>query len=125
MKTLDEKLNKKKYIFQDDSEEEQINISDWLVIQPVSYTHLDVYKRQGLGRYDLQGKQTPTAYFLGKINIARHLEPAIPTECLVRLLAYHYGGEITRGRINGRIQTIEEMSTLLAEMEQELSLIHI
>ena len=28
----------------------------------------------GLGRYDLHGKQTPTAYFLGKINIARHLE---------------------------------------------------
>ena len=72
-----------------------------------------------MGRYDLHGKQTPTAYFLGKINIARHLEPAIPTECLVRLLAYHYGGEITRGRINGRIQTIEEMSALLAEMEQE------
>ena len=75
----------------------------------------------GLGRYDLHGKQNPTAYFLGKINRARHLEPAIPTESLVRLLAYHYGGEITRGRINGRIQTIEEMSALLAEMEQEKS----
>ena len=93
-----------------------------------------MYKRQGLGRYDVHGKQTPTAYCIGKIlslihisycigkiNIARHLEPAIPTECLVRLLAYHYGGEITRGRINGRIQTIEEMSALLAEMEQEKS----
>ena len=32
-----------------------------------------------------------------------------------------YGGEITRGRINGRIQIVEEMSALLAEMEQEKS----
>ena len=51
LKTMDKKLNKKKNIFQDDSEEERINISDWLVIQltvpkSVSYTHLDVYKRQ-------------------------------------------------------------------------------
>ena len=45
------------------------------VMAPVSYTHLDVYKRQG--RYRAQLGSTMTAYFLGKVCLAKHLEPAI------------------------------------------------
>ena len=33
MKTMDKKLNKKKNIFQNDSEDEQITTLDWLVLQ--------------------------------------------------------------------------------------------
>ena len=33
IKTMDKKLNKKKNIFQNDSEEERITILDWLVLQ--------------------------------------------------------------------------------------------
>ena len=93
-------------------------------IRSVSYTHLDVYKRQDKywseatqhavrnnisnGRFDPYLGQSPTAYFLGKVSIARNLEPNIPEECLVTQLAYHYDGEITKSRLSGRIKTIQE-----------------
>ena len=58
-----------------------------LSARPVSYTHLDVYKRQVQniirddichGRYDHSIGQTPTAYFLGKVCVAKYLDPKIP-----------------------------------------------
>ena len=42
------------------------------------------------GRYNAQIGNTMTAYFLGKVCLAKHLEPAIPEECLVNKLSYHY-----------------------------------
>ena len=80
------------------------------------------------GRFDPYLGQSPTAYFLGKVSIARNLEPNIPEECLVTQLAYHYDGEITKSRLSGRIKTIQDMAALLGEYEREkhhLSLIHI
>ena len=59
----------------------------------------------GHGRYDPRSGQSPNTYFLGKISVAGHLEPEIPEECLVTQLAYHYDGEVTKGRISGRIKT--------------------
>ena len=39
------------------------------------------------GKYDPNRGQTPTAYFLGKVCLARNLEPKIPKECLVTKLS--------------------------------------
>ena len=41
------------------------------------------------GRYNAHVGNTMTAYFLGKVCLAKHLEPTIPEECLVNKL-YHY-----------------------------------
>ena len=71
------------------------------------------------GRFDPYLGQSPTAYFLGKVSVARNLEPNIPEECLVTQLAYHYDGEITKSRLSGRIKTIQEMAALLGEYERE------
>ena len=54
-----------------------------------------------------------------RISVARHLELEIPEECLVTQLAYHYDGEVTKGRINGQIKTIQDMAELLQENERE------
>ena len=35
------------------------------------------------GRYDSIKGQTPTAYFLGKVCVAKYLDPKISEECLV------------------------------------------
>ena len=35
------------------------------------------------GRYETNVGQSPTSYFLGKVCMARNLEPRIPEECLV------------------------------------------
>ena len=41
------------------------------------------------GRYESQNRQSLTSYFLGKICMARNLEPRIPEECLVIQLSYN------------------------------------
>ena len=40
------------------------------------------------GKYDHNKGTTLTAYFLGKVCMARNLEPKIPEECLVTCLLY-------------------------------------
>ena len=60
-----------------------------------------------------------TTYFLGKICLARNLEPAIPEECLVTKLAYHFNQGISQGRLNSQIKTIQGMCALLESHEQE------
>lgn len=71
------------------------------------------------GRFDTQRGLTPTAYFLGKVCLARHLEPTIPEECLVTKLAYHYDEGIPRARLYGQIKTIQGMIALLESHEHE------
>ena len=41
------------------------------------------------GRYESRSGQILTSYFLGKVCLARNLEPRIPKESLVIQLAYH------------------------------------
>ena len=50
------------------------------------------------GKFDTIRGQTATAYFLGKVCLARNLEPRIPEECLVTKLAYHFEQGIARAR---------------------------
>ena len=50
------------------------------------------------GRYKPQVGSSMTAYFLGKVCMAKHLEPAIPEECLINKLSYHYDEEVIRAR---------------------------
>ena len=42
------------------------------------------------GRYNTTHYQSLTAYFLGKVCVARKLEPSIPEECLVNKIAHHF-----------------------------------
>ena len=69
------------------------------------------------GRFNVNQEQSPTTYFLGKVCLARHLEPRIPEECLVNKLSYHFEEEIVRARRSGQVKTIETMETLLASYE--------
>ena len=46
------------------------------------------------GRYDSIKGQTPTAYFLGKVCVAKYLDPKSPDECLVTKIAYHFDEKI-------------------------------
>ena len=71
------------------------------------------------GRYEPCTGQTPSAYFLGKVCLARNLEPRIPDECLVTKLALHYREEIKQARLCGQIKTIPDMEKLLDNAEQE------
>ena len=57
------------------------------------------------GKYDRSRGTTLTAYFLGKVCMARNLEPKIPEECLVTKLAYHFEEGVARARLNGQIRT--------------------
>lgn len=61
----------------------------------------------------------PTAYFLGKICLAHHLEPSIPEERLVTKLVYHYEEGIPSARLYGQIKTTQAMITLLENCEHE------
>ena len=76
-----------------------------------------MYKRQV--KYDAVRGQTLTAYFLGKVWVARHLEPQIPEKCLIAKLSYHFGEDIVRARRCGQIKTIGEMEALLEGFERE------
>ena len=60
-----------------------------------------------------------TAYFLGKVCLAKHLEPAIPEECLVNKLSYHYDEDIIRARRGSQIKTVQGMTELLESYENE------
>ena len=60
-----------------------------------------------------------TAYFLGEVWVARHLQPKIPEECLIAKLSYHFGEDIVRARRCGQIKTIGEMEALLEGFERE------
>ena len=63
--------------------------------------------------------RSPTAYFLGKVCLARSLEPKIPEECLVTKFSYHYEEGIARARLCGQIKTIQSMAALLENYEHE------
>jgi hypothetical protein len=71
------------------------------------------------GTYKRGGNLSLTAYFLGKVCIAKHLVPAIPEACLVAKLSYHYGEDIRRARTCGQIKTINDMERLLGDFENE------
>ena len=71
------------------------------------------------GRFNINQEQSPTTYFLGKVCLARHLEPRIPEECLVNKLSYHFEEEIVRARRSGQVKTVGAMETLLASYEME------
>lgn len=71
------------------------------------------------GKYETGRGSTPTAYFLGKVCLARNLEPKIPEESLVIKLAYHYEEGIPRARLCGQIKTIQAMAALLENYEHE------
>ena len=60
-----------------------------------------------------------TAYFLGKVCLAKHLEPAIPEECLVNKLSCHYDEDIIRARRGSQIKTVQAMTELLESYENE------
>ena len=71
------------------------------------------------GRYEASRGSTLTAYFLGKVCLARNLEPRIPEESLVTKLAFHYEGGIARARLSGQVKTIQQMAALLEGYEHE------
>ena len=71
------------------------------------------------GRYRAQLGSSMTAYFLGKVCMAKHLEPAIPEECLVNKISYHYDEDIIRARRGSQIKTIQAMTELLEGYENE------
>ena len=60
-----------------------------------------------------------TAYFLGKVCLARNLEPKIPEESLVTKLAFHYEEGVSRARLGSQIKTIQSMAALLEDYERE------
>ena len=69
------------------------------------------------GRYDASRGTTPTAYFLGKVCLARNLEPKIPEESLVTKLAYHYEEGIARAQLVRQVKTVQSMAALLENYE--------
>ena len=71
------------------------------------------------GRYESQGGHTLTSYFLGKVCLARNLEPKIPEESLVIQLGYHYEEAIQKARRQGQIKTIQGMASLLEDLEND------
>ena len=71
------------------------------------------------GRYDSIKGQTPTAYFLGKVCVAKYLDPKSPDECLVTKIAYHFDEKIISARLSGQVKTIGGMEALLENYEQE------
>lgn len=62
---------------------------------------------------------TPTAYFLGKVCIAKHIEPIILEECLINKLSYHYEHAIVDVRLCRQVKTIQAMAELLESYELE------
>ena len=72
------------------------------------------------GRYDSIKGPTPTAYFLGKVCVAKYLDPKIPEECLVTKIASNFEEKIISARLSGEIKTIGVMETVLENYEQEL-----
>ena len=71
------------------------------------------------GRYETNVGQSPTSYFLGKVCMARNLEPRIPEECLVIQLSYHYEEGIKNARMCSQIKTIPAMAKFLENYEHE------
>ena len=51
--------------------------------------------------------------------MAKHLEPAIPEECLINKLSYHYDEEVIRARRGSQLKTIQAMTELLENYEKE------
>ena len=71
------------------------------------------------GRYEPQAGHTLTSYFLGKVCLARNLEPRIPEESLVIQLGYHYEDAVQKTRRQGQIKTIQGMANLLEDHEND------
>ena len=78
-----------------------------------------VHNNLSNGRYENQNGQSLTSYFLGKICMARNLEPCIPEECLVIQLSYHYDDAIQKARMYSQVKTIQDMASLLESHEHE------
>ena len=70
-------------------------------------------------RYESNRGTTLIAYFLGKVCLARNVEPRIPEESLVTKLLFHYEGSIARARLSGQVKTIQAMAALLDGYEHE------
>ena len=70
-------------------------------------------------KYDANRGTTLTAYFLGKVCLARNLEPKIPEESLVTKLAYHYEEGVSRAQLGGLVKTVQSMAALLEGYERE------
>ncbi len=71
------------------------------------------------GRYDPNKNMSLSAYFLGKVCLARNLEPAIPEESLVNQLIYHYDERIINARSARQIDTIHGITQLLSNFERD------
>lgn len=71
------------------------------------------------GRYDPNRNVSLSAYFLGKVCVARNLEPAIPEDCLVSQLVYHFDERIVNARSARLIETIAGMTQLLGNFERD------
>ena len=71
------------------------------------------------GRYEPQAGHTLTSYFLGKVCLARNLEPRILDESLVIQLGYHYEYAVQKARRQGQIKTIQGMASLLEDHEND------
>lgn len=71
------------------------------------------------GRFDPNRKVSLSAYFLGKVCVARNLEPAIPEDCLVNQLVYHFDESIVNARSARQIETITGMTQLLGNFERD------
>ena len=71
------------------------------------------------GKYNPYRGNTLTAYFLGKVCVAKHLELKICEECLVSKLSYHYEEDIIRAHRSSQIKTVQAMTELLEMYEHE------
>jgi hypothetical protein len=72
------------------------------------------------GHYDPKREQTPTAYFLGKVSLARNLVPPMPEEILCSKIAYHFNENIRRARLCNQITTVSHMLSLLEDYENDV-----
>lgn len=71
------------------------------------------------GKYECNRGLTPSAYFLGKVRSAKHLEPPLPESMLVKKLSYHFHECIYQAHIAGHINTIEGMEAILNDVEPQ------
>ena len=89
---------------------------------PVSYTHLDVYKRQeqevlqskimGSGNFETNGSNV-TMYVIKLYNEAKHLEPPLPFWSFVRHISKHLPPEIQITLMTREVTEITELEKIL------------
>ena len=71
------------------------------------------------GRYNATHYQSPTAYFLGKVCVARNLESKIPEECLISKMAHRFDEGIVQATLCSQIKTVADMERLLGSYEHQ------